>query len=88
MSDSDSVFRNSLIENISDLCTLLPDLNVTNDSALEDMRKEIEKTLTTYIPDNIRQDKREREVAANEAKQVLRSIEDNMKNLETVEGLV
>lgn len=44
----DAIFRDSLIQNITDLCTLLPKLNVTDDPQLEAARREVE-SLTSKI---------------------------------------
>lgn len=50
----DAIFRDSLIENIQDVCTLLPKLNVTDDTELDSMRKELENTLSGISPDAVR----------------------------------
>ena len=41
----EAIFRDSLIENITDLCALLPKLNVMEDSSLETMRQEVERAV-------------------------------------------
>lgn len=42
----DAVFRDSLLENISEMCNLLPRLNVVDDPALETMRQELESYIS------------------------------------------
>ncbi len=54
LSSPDLIFRDSLIQNITDLCELLPRLNLTNDPALEAMRQRIESSLTMFMPDELR----------------------------------
>ena len=55
LADSDKIFRDSLINNLCDLCDLLPKLNITGDKNLDNMRKEIEQQLCRYMPENLRQ---------------------------------
>lgn len=64
LQDSKSVFRDSLIENIQDMCQLLPKLNVTDDPNLETMRVQVEKLLTEVTPDVCRNSVVERNTAA------------------------
>lgn len=49
-----AIFRDSLIENIQELCGLLPKLNVTDDPALEAMRVEVERIAAGISPDDCR----------------------------------
>lgn len=67
LSDKDAIFRNSLINNLCDLCDLLPALNITDDPKLEEMRREIESRLCTFEPDQLRDNDIERKKAATEA---------------------
>lgn len=41
----EAIFRDSLIGNIQDLCSLIPKLNITDDPTLETMRQQLEKTI-------------------------------------------
>lgn len=50
LSDPSAVFRDSLIENIQELCQLLPKLNVTDDSTLEGTRLALEKAVASINP--------------------------------------
>lgn len=42
LSDPKAILRDSLLENVRDICSLLPKLNVTDDTALENMRLKVE----------------------------------------------
>jgi hypothetical protein len=48
------IFRDSLITNAMDLCSLLTKLNVTNDSKLEDARRKLEVAIAGLDADTIR----------------------------------
>lgn len=54
LSIPDAVFRNSLVENIRDLCKLLPLLNLTNDPQLDKLRLEVDLRLNAHDPDDLR----------------------------------
>ena len=78
LSSRTAKFKNSLIGNLDELVKLLPKLNITNDPNLETIRKEIEKSLTKYNPDNLRVDKKERKKAAKSAKDIMDKMKDYM----------
>ena len=63
LTEKDTIFRDSLINNIVDLCGLLPKLNVLDDPDLEKMRREIELKLCGFNPDTLRKNETERETA-------------------------
>lgn len=69
LSDDEAVFRDSLINNARELVGILPGLNFTNDSELEDVRLEVEKILVH--PDRLRQDKDLRSETAEKAAAIL-----------------
>lgn len=71
LSDKDAVFRDSLIENIIELTQILPRLNFTDDPDLEDMRREIEQSICTVSPQNLRSDANLRKNTAKEAKALM-----------------
>lgn len=56
LSDPQTIFRNSLVENARELCTLLPSLNIADDPALEAMRYDIEGALAQHDPEVLRHD--------------------------------
>lgn len=67
LSDPDSRFHNSLIENARELCELLPRLNFMDDPNLEAMRIAVESKLTAYDPSAIRADATLRRAVADDA---------------------
>ena len=74
LAQPDAIFRDSLIQNISDICGLLPRLNVTDDPALENARQAVEKLAASISPDVCRDNATERQDAAAK----LREITDKM----------
>lgn len=78
LSDKDNIFRDSLVQNITDLCTLLPRLNVMNDPQLEFMREQIEQKLCVYTPKDLRTDQFQRGQAAADASDILASMSGYM----------
>jgi hypothetical protein len=50
----DAVFRDSLIENIQDLCNLLPRLNVTENENVEKMRQDVQKIVDSISAEDCR----------------------------------
>lgn len=52
----DAIFRDTLVSNAVELCSLLPGLNLTDDPQLEKMRQEVEGKLAKFHPDALRQD--------------------------------
>lgn len=49
-----AVFKDTLIENINDMCAMLPKLNVTDDPALEAMRVQVAQITAGISPDACR----------------------------------
>lgn len=74
LQEPDAIFRDSLIENASDLCGILKRLNVTNDPDLEAMRTRVERELTRYSPDVLRTNASRRNGVATAADQILRDM--------------
>jgi hypothetical protein len=69
--DAPPIFRDSLIGNAVEICTLLPKLNINDDPELEKMRKEIESKLTKTQPGTLRENKEVREQTAETANDIL-----------------
>jgi hypothetical protein len=59
-----AIFRDSLLENVQDICMLLPKLNVTDDPNLEAMRKEVDNIISKIQPDSCRENDQVRNEAA------------------------
>ena len=75
--DVSPIFRDSIIENIKDLVELLPSLNITDDPALEQARKDLENDLIGIDPDQLRENETDRKDLAKKADKIL----DNIGNL-------
>lgn len=56
LSNRDNIFRDSLIENVNEICELLPKLNFAGDEKLEELRKRVEDNLTIHSPETLRDD--------------------------------
>jgi hypothetical protein len=69
LSDSQAVFRDTLTGNVSELCDILPGLNLTGDPTLTDFIEQA-KGLVTHAPDKLRKDNTLRQDVAKQAKQV------------------
>jgi len=76
LSEPKKIFRDSLINNLKEFCELIPKLNLTNDSKLENFRKEATKKLANLRPDNLRKDKVERKTAHETAKEILKKMKE------------
>jgi len=76
LADPTAVFRDSLVENAIELCSMMPSLNISNDPDMENVRKTIERTLARFQGDvdALRHDPAEREAAADKMAEVLRKM--------------
>lgn len=79
LSDKDSTFRNSMIENLREVVALLPDLNVTDDPTLERIRRQVEQSLTQYDPKDLRDNVNTREQVAAAATNMFEEISGIMR---------
>lgn len=70
LANEKSTFRNSLVENISTVVALLPGLNITNDPALENIRREVEADLCSLHPDTLRTSPDKRKETAAKAQEI------------------
>ena len=71
---SDKIFRDSMISNLKEFCDLVPNLNMTDDEALEAVRKEVTEKLTNLMPENLRKNKKERQIAHKDAQDILKKM--------------
>ena len=74
LGNADAIFRDTLIGNVVDLCNILPDLNLEDDPQLEDLRKEVERSIGSLDPAMLREDPEGRKVIAADAKKILDKI--------------
>lgn len=70
LGSSDAIFRDSLLENITDLCDMLPALNVSEDPKLDQAREDLKKILSGYSADGLRADKKQRSMASKKLKEM------------------
>ena len=73
-------FKDSLVGNITDLCDLLPRLNMSHDTKLDAMGKEIADRLTKHSPDTLRKDSTARKAMAADARKLAKDIESGRNN--------
>lgn len=70
----DARFKNSLLDNVIDLCQLLPKLNVTDDPQLEAKRLEVESLISKMSPDVLRDNVNERQDAAAKLNEITKAM--------------
>ena len=71
LQDKEGIFRDSLVTNIRDLCELIPRLNFTGDSRLEELSAQAEKDLAAYDPEDLRKNQFARMETADAAVDLL-----------------
>ncbi|MEI8289558.1 MAG: hypothetical protein WCH99_08785 [Verrucomicrobiota bacterium] len=71
LSSPDSIFRDSLVENVREMTALIPELNLTNDTGLTEAADTITKALNNLNAETLRESKVERKAAAEAAKDIL-----------------
>ena len=71
LSDSKSIFRDSMLDNARETCDLLTRLNITEDPNLEAMRQAVERKLLDHHPDTLRNDWDVRQDTAAEARKIM-----------------
>lgn len=74
LSDPENIFRDSLIEGLRDLCSLLPGLNVSEDQELEALRKQVVQDIASADPQQIRDDDDLRVKTKSAADEILRKM--------------
>jgi hypothetical protein len=68
------IFRDSLVDNLIDLCSLLPKLNLTHDPKLEEMRQMVEGKLCGAGADELRDNDSLRRETAASADEILKQM--------------
>ena len=71
LSDPEKGFHKTLVTNVLDITKILPDLNLTEDKALEDMRREIERKLCGYSSKHLKDDSQLRKDTAKAAQDIM-----------------
>lgn len=70
----DAVFRDTLLSNMTELCSLLPKLNITDDPELENMRTEVERSIATQTAERLRENADERKGTAEALADIMRKM--------------
>ena len=73
-----NIFRDSLVENIRELASFIPVLNVYNDANMNSIAKRLEAELCDYSAEDLRLDDMARNNVADKADQILADIADYM----------
>lgn len=71
LADPTGIFRDSLIENVRECCTVLQRLNITNDGALETLRIDALQAIGAMQPQTLRDSKHARATTADNAQRIL-----------------
>jgi hypothetical protein len=56
LEDPKAIFRDTLVTGLAELCSVLPALNITNDTRLDELRKRAESLVTGLDPQTLRDD--------------------------------
>jgi|GEM_PF-6187011 len=83
LNDGDKIFRDSMIQNVKDLCAVIPELNLTNDRFISQVADEIMTTLGNVDCKKVREDPEERKAVAVKAGSLL----DRLKNVKLADNL-
>ena len=78
LSDPKAIFRDSMVDNARELCSLLPRLNFTDDPNLENLRQQVEANIARHHPDALRNDPDLRQDTAAEAKAIMEKMKTFM----------
>ena len=78
LSDSDAIFRDSLIDNVKDLIEVLPDLNITDDPELAKLIAAARKNICTSDVQALRDDGDYRTKVAKSAADILKQMKGVM----------
>lgn len=69
-------FQDSLVKNVREMATLLPDLNLTNDPNLNQIAQDINARLTSYDAEDLREDENLRRAVEADAKNISKNLAD------------
>jgi hypothetical protein len=75
LSDPKASFKDTLVSNIAEICSILPSLNIMDDENLNEMVRHVEKYLVNCDPQTLRTDKGNRLLVAKDAKIILKTME-------------
>lgn len=77
LADPDGIFRDSMMENLRDLCDTLPKLNFNDDITLADMLQEV-RTKLLHNPDTLRTNPTMRQDTAHKATDIINRMREYM----------
>jgi len=75
LTDAKGIFRDSLISNLSELCNILPKLNLTDSPEITALVDEVKRNLCGFQPDELREDPALRKTAARAAADILKKLD-------------
>ena len=81
LSDPKAVFRDTLTENLSDVCDLLTRMNINDDPDLESIRQQVDSELARNHPDALRNDPIKRREVADKSKDIMSKMNVFMEGL-------
>lgn len=70
LKDPKAIFRDSLLENISEIASLIPSLNISGDSKLDQLSEEAKKVIKSIDSKTVRTDSKERDKASKALKDI------------------
>lgn len=74
LADPKAIFRDTLVENIAEVCDVMKRLNVNDDADLETLRQEVETKLSNTQPESLRNDPHHRKDTATTAKDIMKKM--------------
>jgi hypothetical protein len=76
---SNGIIRDSVVYNINEFAQLIPLLNITNDSRIEELRVQLINELVEYSPEILRTDSKVRQQVTSRADAILKKINSYLK---------
>lgn len=70
LSDPKAVFRDTLVENLTGLCGMLSELNISDDPALETMRMQLEQAIANQTAEKLRDSVADRSNTASKLREI------------------
>ena len=80
LSDNKNIFRDTMIDNLKELCDVLKRMNITNDVNLENIRQQVDTKLANNNPESLRLDLDLRRQKAIESREILKQMEEYMND--------
>lgn len=71
LADPKAIFRDTMVENLREVCAIIPRLNFADDPHLEKLRQEVQTELADHIPEALRNDPDLRKDTADKARAIM-----------------